>query len=209
MATFHPFPRLPFELRAMIWKATVEPRTVVVRLYFGPEDLETRALWFISPTPVPATLQICQEVRNLGLYKKEFTELSQCCQQGEGRYVWLNLDIDIIDVPNDLLDSGVVRTKIQRLKIHPDWYSKTWNGPIMYEVRELKDFVNVRELHIVVDGFGGMDYLASDVCRHSPCPPENIFWVHSEDGQTLTTEKMMRVASDMEAARREAWRQAQ
>jgi hypothetical protein len=32
MATFHPFPRLPAELRIQIWEMTVEPRVVDVRL---------------------------------------------------------------------------------------------------------------------------------------------------------------------------------
>jgi hypothetical protein len=30
MATFHPFLRLPYELRTCVWKLTVEPRTVRV-----------------------------------------------------------------------------------------------------------------------------------------------------------------------------------
>ncbi|KAH7346428.1 hypothetical protein BKA65DRAFT_502418 [Rhexocercosporidium sp. MPI-PUGE-AT-0058] len=59
--TFHPFPRLPLELRTKIWEtANAEPRVVVV-------DMPKFRVWFTSPTPVPATLHACSESRIITL----------------------------------------------------------------------------------------------------------------------------------------------
>ncbi len=99
MSTFYPFPRLPTELRTHIWALTVEPRVVEVRVV--PENtLEVQRL--VSPTPVPAILQTCQEARNLGLYKQAFSEVTatkvNAAAGAESRYVWLNLDIDMVSI---------------------------------------------------------------------------------------------------------------
>jgi hypothetical protein len=67
MATFHPFLRLPYELRTCVWKLTVEPRTVRV---------DVQDYFLASATPVPAVLQVCREARNYGLYQKAFSELA-------------------------------------------------------------------------------------------------------------------------------------
>ena len=86
MTTFHLFPFLPFELRAQIWEMTVEPRTVEVSVVSytlmdatAPPDWrgirQRRASRPVSPTPVPATLHVCQEARNLRLYQQAFSEL--------------------------------------------------------------------------------------------------------------------------------------
>ncbi|KAK3398384.1 hypothetical protein B0T20DRAFT_206937 [Sordaria brevicollis] len=101
--TFHYFPLLPWELRSHIWKLTVEPRIVDVEIkrkdvenpftYYKlppkawleeaphkfqagvPVALQSNyTLRLRSRTPVPAPLQACREVRNLGLYK-EFSDV--------------------------------------------------------------------------------------------------------------------------------------
>ncbi|EAQ87728.1 hypothetical protein CHGG_04347 [Chaetomium globosum CBS 148.51] len=92
MDTFHLFPLFPFELRALIWRSTVQPRTVEVRVDDRGSGLERR-LHLVSPTPVPATIQACREARNLGLYERAFSEID-----ADGRYVWVNWDIDIISI---------------------------------------------------------------------------------------------------------------
>ncbi|RDL38115.1 uncharacterized protein BP5553_05548 [Venustampulla echinocandica] len=74
--TFHPFPRLPVEIRLKIWQLSVTPRTVEVRLP-GPlyinDDLVPIIILiteheFISSTP--ALLQVSREAREevIGLY---------------------------------------------------------------------------------------------------------------------------------------------
>ncbi|KAK3947233.1 hypothetical protein QBC32DRAFT_365921 [Pseudoneurospora amorphoporcata] len=110
--TFHLFPFLPWELRALIWKLTVEPRTVHVH---AKRYLLNGAKWgddlnpdsqraydrLISTTPVPATLHTCRESRNLGLYQKGLSEVEHVPEGGESRYLWVNLDIDTIDIGSD------------------------------------------------------------------------------------------------------------
>ena len=78
MSTFHPFPRLPYELRAMIWEATFEPRTLSVELRHELQGgVEVKGgLSLASSTPVPAVLQTCREARHYGPYKKVFSELA-------------------------------------------------------------------------------------------------------------------------------------
>lgn len=96
--TFHPFPRLPFELRARIWELTVEPRVVEVRVvYHDPSPLKKTDpdAWtnewmkkrlpprrhLRSPTPVPVQLQTCREAREhlsrhpCGGYQRAFSEI--------------------------------------------------------------------------------------------------------------------------------------
>jgi hypothetical protein len=116
MATFHPFPCLPFELRVRIWEATVEPRTVEVRIHH--KDKIPR---LTSPTPVPGPLQTCQESRNLKLYRQKFSELPQDRPRYKGaierRYVWLNLEIDMVSIKDTLLDDfWPVAPMIKRLR---------------------------------------------------------------------------------------------
>lgn len=114
--TFHLFPFLPFELR-VLWELTVEPRMVEVRALhttISTTELVPRSEcrpWrgmkevshvvsvprVTSPTMVPAALQTCQEARNMGLYQRAFAELSP----EEPRYVWLNLDIDMVSIRSD------------------------------------------------------------------------------------------------------------
>ncbi|KAK3955370.1 hypothetical protein QBC32DRAFT_379537 [Pseudoneurospora amorphoporcata] len=74
MTTFHPFPRLPPELRLRIWGLTVEPRTVDFRIANPERTMGFRidtingtpnnVVQLRSSTPRPATLQACREARN-------------------------------------------------------------------------------------------------------------------------------------------------
>jgi hypothetical protein len=75
MATFHPFPRLAYELRALIWEMTVEPRTVDVQIRYQNRVCE-QGPFLTSHTPVPAVLQVCREARSYGLYQKTFSEIA-------------------------------------------------------------------------------------------------------------------------------------
>lgn len=145
MATFHPFPRLPFELRAQIWEATVEPRTVEVRIRY-----KNSIPRLVSLTPVPAPLQTCREARNLKLYRQAFSELPQYSSRHEGaverRYVWLNLDIDIISIGDNMLeDFHPVAPLIKRLKIERVHPSRVYH----FDTDDLCDFVKLEEMLVV------------------------------------------------------------
>lgn len=96
-ATFHPFPRLPSELRAQIWELTVEPRIVEVGVvYHHPTpatvtDPDPRRMnkplpppvrHLRSPIPAPAQLHTCRDAReHLGRhpyhngYQKAFSKI--------------------------------------------------------------------------------------------------------------------------------------
>lgn len=74
MAAFHPFLRLPYELRMRIWEMTVEPRIVNAELTH--QTSTDRAPYLTSSTSVPAVLQVCREARNHGLYQKAFFDLA-------------------------------------------------------------------------------------------------------------------------------------
>lgn len=89
------FNSLPFEIRAQRWRSTV-PRTVELRIISKTRewdlDFESKGSdqRLVSTTPVPAPLHTCREARNMALYKQAFSEVGTA-----GRYVWVNLDIDI------------------------------------------------------------------------------------------------------------------
>ncbi|KAK3343325.1 hypothetical protein B0H65DRAFT_444048 [Neurospora tetraspora] len=91
--TFHPLPRLPYELRLLIWEATISPRRVEVD-FLVLNQLFHQPQWthrLVSLTPPPAILSTCRESREVGLkvYKKVFLGLRRPIP-----YVWLNPRLD-------------------------------------------------------------------------------------------------------------------
>ncbi|GAB1317043.1 2EXR domain-containing protein [Madurella fahalii] len=189
MATFHPFPRLPFEIRARIWESTVEPRTVQLRIVYtktlvrdsagsgdGPREVCVQHL--LSSTPVPAALHTCRETRNLGLYQQAFSELSP----SETRYVWLNLEIDMISIGTSPFEAfKPVAHLIRRLSFERN------NGDefsYYFEARELHSFVNVREIHVVCpEGIEAWHEARKE--HYFPCRDENLFFIDLNDGRMM------------------------
>jgi hypothetical protein len=110
--TFHPFPRLPLELRQRIWELSIEPRTVAIRLSDGPRPdpyeaelglapqhlldacAAARAVANVYPerTPPPCLLHVCSESRShlQRFYQKAFPVGST------PRYTWVNFDADTV-----------------------------------------------------------------------------------------------------------------
>ncbi|KAK3492027.1 uncharacterized protein B0T23DRAFT_316933 [Neurospora hispaniola] len=142
--TFHPFPRLPLELRLVIWEASISPRTINFRtcaFRCGGDDQEQRvevsiptpkpniSFWtFTSTPPPPPILHTCRESRNIGLhfqggYQKAFS--TWCLPYFDGswnnRYLWVHFELDIFDFGADL-DSPIIRiankdrSKIKQLR---------------------------------------------------------------------------------------------
>jgi hypothetical protein len=208
MSTFHPFPRLPLELREQIWKDTIEPRTV---------DVRRIRVWsqqygqLFSSTPIPGTLQSCREARNLGLYERVFFEVAaverhncnhapetaierffmpdeqeeeeakQASQPStEQRYVWLNLDIDLVDIGKSAFDLFEhIAPTVKRLK-----FERENSDEYFYhtESKDLLKFVNVEELHIVcADGF----WMWSEALdEHAwPCANDKLVFIDAFDGR--------------------------
>ncbi|KAL2136766.1 hypothetical protein VTI74DRAFT_1807 [Chaetomium olivicolor] len=189
MTTFHPFPRLPFELRARIWELTVEPRTVEVRVLHkrtlvpdgapsGEGRIEVRAPCLFSSTPVPAALHSCREARNLGLYQQAFSELSIY----ETRYVWLNLEIDMISIGTCAFDAfKPVAHLIRRLKFERRYGDE---GFYYFEATNIRSFVNAKEIHVVCpDGIESWHEASKE--NYFPCGAENLFFIDLNDGRMM------------------------
>lgn len=176
MSTFHPFLRLPFELRAQIWEMTVEPRTVTV--YVKPfTGLRSGPRRLFSRTPVPATLHSCQEARKHNLYEKKFSDLGDR-KENERRYVWMNLDIDMIDINGcDFRHYKTVAPTIRRLK-----FSAENEPPFTHaDGKNMAFFVNVREIHVVCcDGI--LKWGHATHYYPWPCAIENVTFIDDRDG---------------------------
>ena len=199
--TFHPFPCLPFELRARIWELTVEPRTVHVEVLLtrtlvpNPAPLPRRARGIArhpshvtnfvsrlaSPTPVPATLQTCREARNLGLYQRAFSELTK----DETRYVWLNLDIDTIFIGQHtrFKQYKPVAHLIQRLKFERDYSEDSF---YYSEASDLPIFSNTREIHVICAN-GLESWYQASTERYWACGRENLFFFDKLDGRIMNS----------------------
>jgi hypothetical protein len=188
MSICHPFPRLPAELRAQIWELTVESRTVDVRIVQKripvlPDVPSTRsglASYLVSHTPVPATQQTCQESRNLGLYQRAFSDV-YLYNGVERRYVWANLDIDIIDIGTTELHIFLpVASLIHRLKFARENQDFFFHA----EVYELPRFSNVKELHVVCAA-GLWQWLGASEDHYWACGVENVFMIDPDDGRKM------------------------
>ncbi|KAI6092136.1 hypothetical protein F4821DRAFT_224982 [Hypoxylon rubiginosum] len=188
MSTFYPFSRLPSELRIRIWAFTVEPRVVEVRVV--PEN-KSCVQRLISPTPVPAILQTCQEARNLGLYKQEFSELTatvaNAAAGAESRYVWLNLDIDMVSIGEcHLSNFAPVALSIKRLRLERENSDESF---YYFESHLLRDWRNTEEIHVVcTDGMEAWHGASND--HPWPCAEENLWFFDPDDGRMMRSVEM-------------------
>ncbi|KAJ5046856.1 hypothetical protein J3E74DRAFT_466785 [Bipolaris maydis] len=178
MTAFHPFPRLPYELRMQIWEMTVEPRIVNAELTH--QTPTGRAHYLTSSTPVPAVLQTCREARNHGLYQKAFSELAV---HGHGaQYVWVDFVIDTIDIGESMFDSfKPVAPSIQRLR-----FAREMQAEWFYydEVEGVRHFVNAREIWIVpLDGLSSCVGATEE--HYWPCGQENVFFIDPDNPQRV------------------------
>ncbi|KAI0437847.1 hypothetical protein F4803DRAFT_570362 [Xylaria telfairii] len=194
MAAFHPFPRLPAELRAQIWEMTVAPRIVEVRITYRASPLSSDSSstntatvpHLMSLTPVPEILQTCQEARNQGLYQQAFSELA--APDGEGlRYVWLNLEIDIISIGTTIFAAlEPVALLIQRLRLERENSDESF---FHFESNDLGIFVNVKEIHVVcADGLRAWNN-APDA-HYWPCARENLFFIDPDNGNMMGSDEL-------------------
>ncbi|KFY31611.1 hypothetical protein V493_00960 [Pseudogymnoascus sp. VKM F-4281 (FW-2241)] len=182
MTTFN---HLPFEIRAQIWKLTVEPRTVEVRIVHWNIERDWR---LFSTTPVPAPLQTCREARNMALYKQAFSELGI-----EKRYVWLNFDIDLISIGKtgfwvfEKVAPLITRLKFQRENSNEYWYH--------WESRETQNFVNAKEVHVVCGDPPGCWWEATNEITW-PCALENLFFIDPRDGLIVNGIEMEKIRDE-------------
>ncbi|KAK6856416.1 hypothetical protein PG995_006603 [Apiospora arundinis] len=127
--SFHYFPRLPFELRRIIWGLAVFPRTITCAA--GPrtpvpgddsyydEDPWEGCHWTMygyGTMPPPPLLQACSESRSVaisdGLYRAELWPACVRIPQSP-RYTWVNYEFDTIHLPTYLLHFLGLEDKVQ------------------------------------------------------------------------------------------------
>ena len=193
--TFHPFPRLPTELRARIWELSMaEPRVVQLRIIdphpelgwpcegalFRPSDHHEH----LPPSaPVPAPLQACRESRQhlssdlpgCGYRKVFFDVLKKPCGP-EMAYVWMNPDVDMLDVGTcyfsefESVGPLVRRLRFSRYYQWDEFFART-------EIKEVpRIFRNAREIHVVcLEGVGGWRWCTTE--EDWPCELENLWLV--------------------------------
>ncbi|KAM5358271.1 hypothetical protein ACJZ2D_015429 [Fusarium nematophilum] len=192
MATFHPFARLPLELRIRIWAMTVEPRTVEVR--FKTEFRTGGTVFYaMSSTPMPGTLQACQEARNLGLYRRAFT------YGDKPRYIWVNFEMDMISIGDtDLRDIVDEQLDIRRLRFereNNEWF-------FHFESKELEEFANLVEVHVIcLAGF--FDWLEAWECVEWSCPKENVRFIEKKSGQMVDGYELEKIWAEFVDSRRQ------
>jgi len=203
MTTFHSFPRLPLELREQIWKDTVEPRTVDVRRVR--DRWSQRQLLSSTPIPailqscrearnlglykrVHFEVDVVKKFENNHapevLIEKFFTPDEQGeeepenvgCPKTEQRYVWLDLDIDILDIGTSAFrDYNSIASAVKRLKFERD-------DPDGSHLHELKEFVSVDEIHIVCPG-GFWVWAGALYDYNWPCAEEKLVFIEPFSGR--------------------------
>ncbi|KAJ3578876.1 hypothetical protein NPX13_g1685 [Xylaria arbuscula] len=156
MNTFHHFSRLPTELRWMVWNSAHIPRVVEVRrnpqqLILGPHTHQKRPGLSSYGTPVPAIVHTCREARDRGGYRKAFSELDLC--DGKGlRYIWVNLEIDLISIGDlDLIWRFFpIAPLIQKPMFCAGSYS---SHDFRIRRHELQKFTNLKEVHTISSAY--------------------------------------------------------
>ncbi|CRK30699.1 hypothetical protein BN1708_015838 [Verticillium longisporum] len=144
MTMFHPFSRLPTELRLHIWNLAAEPRRVMI-LGISCYSYEGGAMvgheLFTSRTPVPAVLHACCEARQLPSYRKAFASQFASAPESKQDYVWVDFAADTIQCSESLVwFSPEERPLIRHLRMevynHEDFEEE--GMPMMRELKALK-----------------------------------------------------------------------
>ncbi len=151
--TFHPFLRLPLELRIQIWSLAVSPR----RLDIGPHQMEMSPenmsdfRWgrakYTSRIPPPGVMHACRESRQYARYRKAFFSPPD-------RYLWVNFQQDMICLAHyDVTVLAPHYADIERLRYtvpdHDEIYVSEWFRDCSQEI--LGVFSALKELHVAVD----------------------------------------------------------
>lgn len=96
------------------------------------------------------------------------------------RHVWLNLDIDIVDIGKSRLeDFEPVAESIHRLRLEREYSALDYSENFYdYEIRELRRFVNLKELYFVcADDLYSWEDMLEDYGYYCPCGEENVFFI--------------------------------
>lgn len=186
MSTFHPFPRLPQELRAYIWSLAAHPRLVHVRW----KTQKSEIVHVVAPTPSLPVMQVCRESRQHAPYRQAFTIGS------EPRYAWVNFEIDMICLQDFLLkDLESHQLDIQRLRITA---RNGWSSHEIFfnwDVNDLRDFPVLKEIHVTIDNLVLLWAYTFEERYWGECPRENIKFIDNTSGLILNGYQLCAVSN--------------
>lgn len=133
MSTFHPFPRLPQELRAHIWSLAAHPRLVHLRWKTNFSEAVERG-HVVTLTPCPPVMQVCRESRQHAPYRRAFTI------GAERRYFWANFETDIICLQEFYLkDLESHKLDMQPLRITAKHGWSSYEAFRNWDINDLRD----------------------------------------------------------------------
>ncbi|KAI0870636.1 hypothetical protein GGS24DRAFT_492866 [Hypoxylon argillaceum] len=172
--TFHAFGNLPTELRLQIWGLAIRPRIVHVRA--------TRFEYKTS-TPPPGLMQACRESRRCAPYEKAFV-------MSRFRYIWVNFQLDMISIADDEMNRLAPHcAAIERLRFTVptgDAGDRFYESFFHWGDEVLREFLALRELHIVVEDVYLFWGSAWEGVRYGKCPRENVRFLDPHTGLLLT-----------------------
>ncbi|KAH7081960.1 hypothetical protein BKA63DRAFT_504994 [Paraphoma chrysanthemicola] len=185
MATFHPFPRLPLELRIQIWEeAFTQDRVLRVRertVYLPPF---AKDYW--SSTQVPAITRACQESRRYCSYQKAFTI------DGSTQYIWVDFANDIIQmsswiIPALLEGECIEKREIRHLRLElggVDGHDGTESFYHDYS-RRMRNFPKLQSCDVLIhDGLYSWGMFI-DETYWGACPKHNVRLVDAKTGEYI------------------------
>ncbi|KAK0766859.1 hypothetical protein N5P37_000588 [Trichoderma harzianum] len=182
--TFHPFPRLPSEIRSQIWALAVYPRLLHIRITPKKDTLGNSYLHYASMIPQAELMHVCRESRQLAPYRKAF--FTTLPGDSEARYIWVNFDEDMISLQDEKLRGLAPHAaEIQRLRftVPTGSYREYWEDLFhRFPDTHFKMFTALRELHFALsEGYGMCGY-----ANYGTCHPDNVRYVNVHTGWMLT-----------------------
>ncbi|KAH7081955.1 hypothetical protein BKA63DRAFT_223385 [Paraphoma chrysanthemicola] len=190
--TFHPFSRLPLELRIQIWGlAYTQDRVVRIRTKTQLVLPYLKDYW--SPTPVPPITRACRESRLHSSYKQAFTLATSPSQ----RYIWVSFPHDIIQMHSHLVPvfvaaDGVEKREIRHLRLElmynvgridkeddPEWFFHFYS-------HKIRDFPRLHYCDVLVnDGLRYRAMFIAETYWGDSCPKENARMVDAKTGEWI------------------------
>lgn len=211
--TFHLFLYLPWELRARVWELSAQSRIVQIQTV-EPQDFydgdslriaQNEARWFAVRTP--AMLQACREARNLGVYRRCYAKVGRLPEvvptASRERYVWLNFDLDIIDLGfGEILSIPEHAARsIKRLLLR---FSESLANCLPDESRRLLE--NLEEVRIYCPGQHDLDYMSFCLSIEDyHIDPKDVILLNGITGQTITMFEWYREVKEIFEPHREKW----
>ncbi|KAL7940237.1 hypothetical protein V8C42DRAFT_259584 [Trichoderma barbatum] len=185
--TFHPFPRLPSEIRMHIWALSVYGRHVHIRITPKSEAPGNRDYNYVSMIPQAEPMQVYRESRQFAPYRKAFlTTLPGDC---EARYIWVNFDEDMICLQDEKMERLTPHdADIQRLRFTvPTGDNEYWAEVFRrFTNNYFKQFTALREVHLAISECFAFWGQMSGGPGFGKCPRENVRYLDVHTGLMLT-----------------------